>query len=190
MNTEISKARKNGDIQTAHRLEVERRNIHSVDPYDKNYRRCRYVRYADDFPIGFTGSKADAEKIKAEMHDFLKQELNLELSEEKTLITNASSQAAKFFGYEIKAQRCNDYIDPKGRRGTNGAIALLVPARMIEDKCRSFMRNGKVTHRNTLLHDDDFSIVHRSTEGWYNTMFWPKIYLGFPNSTGQWKPLC
>lgn len=89
------------------------------------------------------------------MHDFLKRELNLELSEEKTLITNASSQAAKFLGYEIKAQRCNDYIDPKGRRGANGAIALLVPARVIEDKCRSFMRNGKVTHRNTLLHDDD-----------------------------------
>ena len=61
MNAEISKARKRGDIQTAHRLEVERRGIPSVDPYDENYRRCRYVRYADDFLIGFTGSKADAE---------------------------------------------------------------------------------------------------------------------------------
>ena len=187
MNAEISKARKSGDIQTAHRLEVERRNIPSVDPSDKNYRRCRYVRYADDFLIGFTGSKADAEKIKAEMHDFLKRELNLELSEEKTLITNASSQAAKFLGYEIKAQRCNDYIDPKGRRGANGAIALLVPARVIEDKCRSFMRNGKVTHRNTLLHDDDFSIVQRFQQeyrglvqyyvlaqnlSWFSKLYW------------------
>lgn len=51
------------------------------------------------------------------------------MSEEKTLITNAGSQAAKFLGYEIKAQRVNDYIDPKGRRGANGAIALLVPAK-------------------------------------------------------------
>lgn len=187
MNAEISKARKRGDIQTAHRLEVERRGIPSVDPYDENYRRCRYVRYADDFLIGFTGSKADAEKIKAEMHDFLKQELHLELSEEKTLITNASSQAAKFLGYEIKAQRCNDYIDPKGRRGANGAIALLVPARVIEDKCRSFMRYGKVTHRNALLHDDDFSIVQRFQQeyrglvqyyvlaqnlSWFSKLYW------------------
>lgn len=39
MNAEISKARKNGDMQTAHKLEVERRNIPSVDPYDENYRR-------------------------------------------------------------------------------------------------------------------------------------------------------
>lgn len=187
MNAEISKARKRGDIQTAHRLEVERRGIPSVDPYDENYRRCRYVRYADDFLIGFTGSKADAEKIKTEMHDFLKQELHLELSEEKTLITNASSQAAKFLGYEIKAQRCNDYIDPKGRRGANGAIALLVPARVIEDKCRSFMRYGKVTHRNALLHDDDFSIVQRFQQeyrglvqyyvlaqnlSWFSKLYW------------------
>lgn len=187
MNAEISKARKRGDIQTAHRLEVERRGIPSVDPYDENYRRCRYVRYADDFLIGFTGSKADAEKIKAEMHGFLKQELHLELSEEKTLITSASSQAAKFLGYEIKAQRCNDYIDPKGRRGANGAIALLVPARVIEDKCRSFMRYGKVTHRNALLHDDDFSIVQRFQQeyrglvqyyvlaqnlSWFSKLYW------------------
>ena len=35
MNAEISKARKNRDIQTAHKLEVERRNIPSVDPYDE-----------------------------------------------------------------------------------------------------------------------------------------------------------
>ena len=161
MNAEISKARKNGDIQTAHKLEVERRNIPSVDPYDENYRRCRYVRYADDFLIGFTGSKADAEEIKAAMHNFLKNELHLELSQEKTLITNASSQAAKFLGYEIKAQRVNDYIDPKGRRGANGAIALLVPAKVIESKCQSFKRNGKVTHRNALLQDDDFSIVQQ-----------------------------
>ena len=187
INAEISKARKEGDLQTIHRLEVERRDIPSVDPYDENYRRCRYVRYADDFLIGFTGSKADAEQIKAAMYDFLKNELHLELSQEKTLITNASTQAAKFLGYEIKAQRVNDYIDPKGRRGINGAIALLVPAKVIEDKCRSFMQNGKVTHRKALLNDDDFSIVQRFQQeyrglvqyyilaqnlSWFSKLYW------------------
>ena len=187
MNAEISKARKNGDMQTAHKLEVERRNIPSVDPYDENYRRCRYVRYADDFLIGFTGSKADAEEIKAAMHNFLENELHLELSQEKTLITNASSQAAKFLGYEIKAQRANDYIDPKGRRGANGAIALFVPAKVIESKCQSFKRNGKVTHRNELLQEDDFSIVQQfqaeyrgliqyyilaQNLSWFSTLYW------------------
>ena len=138
---------------------VERRKIPSVNTQDENYRRLRYVRYADDFLLGFTGSKADAEEIKAEIGRFLKEKLNLIMSEEKTLITNAGSQAAKFLGYEIKAQRVNDYIDPKGRRGANGAIALLVPAKVIEEKCKKYMKRGKATHRNNLLQDDDFSIV-------------------------------
>jgi len=161
ITAEISKARKRGDVKTAHKLVVERRMLPSVNPYDENYRRCWYVRYADDFLIGFAGSKSDAEEIKAEMHEFLMINLSLVLSEEKTLITNASTQAAKFLGYEVKVQRANDYIDPKGRRGANGTIALFVPPHVIEENCRSFMRHGKVTHRNALLQDDDFSIVQR-----------------------------
>ena len=132
LTAEIQKLRKEGDAKTAHQLVVERGKIPSVNTQDENYRRLRYVRYADDFLLGFTGSKADAEEIKAEIGRFLKEKLNLIMSEEKTLITNAGSQAAKFLGYEIKAQRVNDYIDPKGRRGANGAIALLVPAKVIE----------------------------------------------------------
>ena len=121
------------------------------------------------------------------MHNFLENELHLELSQEKTLITNASSQAAKFLGYEIKAQRANDYIDPKGRRGANGAIALFVPAKVIESKCQSFKRKGKVTHRNELLQEDDFSIVQQfqaeyrgliqyyilaQNLSWFSTLYW------------------
>lgn len=159
LTAEISKCRKEGDAKTAHRLVVERRKMPAVDTQDKNYRRLRYVRYADDFLIGFTGSKADAEEIKVMIGNYLKDKLNLTMSEEKTLITNAGSQAAKFLGYEIKAQRVNDYIDPKGHRGANGAIALLVPADVIEERCKMYMKCGKATHRNNLLHDDDFSIV-------------------------------
>ena len=159
LTDEIRKSKKIGDIKTAHQLVVKRREIPSVDTHDDNYRRFRYVRYADDFLIGFTGSKAEAEEIKVEMKQFLMEKLNLTLSVDKTLITNASSQSAKFLGYEIKAQRANDYIDPLGRRGANGAIALFVPANVIEETCKSYMRYGKVTHRNNLLRDDDFTIV-------------------------------
>ena len=121
------------------------------------------------------------------MRDFLKCELKLELSEEKTLITNAGSQAARFLNYDIKAQRSDDYVDPTGRRGANGVIALFVPAKVIEDKRRSFMRNGKVIHRNALLHDDDFSIVQRFQQeyrglvqyyilaqnlSWFSELYW------------------
>lgn len=149
----------NGDYRKAHQLIVERRNLPSVDTYDTTYRRLRYVRYADDFILGFTGSKAEAKDIKKQIVDFLKIKLHLELSQEKTLITHATEESAKFLGYEIKAQRVNDYIDNKGRRSANGVIALFVPASVIESKCRQYMKNGKAIHRNNLLHDDDFSIV-------------------------------
>lgn len=149
----------NGDYRKAHQLIVERRNLPSVDTYDANYRRLRYVRYADDFILGFTGSKAEAKDIKKQIGDFLKIKLHLELSQEKTLITHATEESAKFLGYEIKAQRVNDYIDNKGRRSANGVIALFVSASVIESKCRQYMKNDKAIHRNNLLHDDDFSIV-------------------------------
>lgn len=148
-----------GDYKKAHQLIVERRNLPSVDTYDTSYRRLRYVRYADDFILGFTGSKAEAKAIKKQIGDFLNTKLSLELSQEKTLITHATGESAKFLGYEIKAQRVNDYIDNKGRRSANGVIALFVPASVIESKYRQYMKNGKAIHRNNLLHDDDFSIV-------------------------------
>lgn len=148
-----------GDYKKAHQLIVERRNLPSVDTYDTNYRRLRYVRYADDFILGFTGSKAEAKNIKKQVGDFLKIKLHLELSQEKTLITHATGESAKFLGYEIKAQRVNDYIDNQGRRSANGVIALFVPASVIESKRRQYMKKGKAIHRNNLLHDDDFSIV-------------------------------
>ena len=148
-----------GDYKKAHQLIVERRNLPSVDTYDTTYRRLRYVRYADDFILGFTGSKAEAKDIKKQIGNFLKIKLHLELSQEKTLITHATEESAKFLGYEIKAQRVNDYIDNKGRRSVNGVIALFVPASVIESKCHQYMKNGKSIHRNNLLHDDDFSIV-------------------------------
>lgn len=159
LTAEIGKYKKEGDVATARQLMLKRREIPSVDTHDATYRRLRYVRYADDFLIGFTGSKSEAEEIRTGIGNFMRDKLSLTLSMEKTLITSASSQTAKFLGYEIKAQRANDYIDPKGRRGVNGAIALFVPAKLIEEKCASFTHRGKVTHRKNLLRDEDFTIV-------------------------------
>lgn len=64
------------------------------------YKSLKYVRYADDFLIGVNGSKKDCKQIKEQIHDFMQKELKLELSIDKTLITN-SSDYAKFLGYEI-----------------------------------------------------------------------------------------
>jgi group II intron reverse transcriptase/maturase len=76
-------------------IEKERVQIPYGEDMDSNYRRLKYVRYADDFLIGVIGSLDDSRRIKEDVKNFLNDKLMLELSEEKTLITH-SETAAKF----------------------------------------------------------------------------------------------
>jgi protein involved in plasmid replication-relaxation len=50
---------------------------------------------------GTDGPKDEAEEIKQCLKTFLQEQLKLELSEEKTLITHASTQPARFLGYDL-----------------------------------------------------------------------------------------
>ena len=155
------KARKKGNHAEAAQLRQEAQRLPSSDPFDPNYRRLRYVRYADDFAMGFSGPKAEAGQIKESLETFLHDSLKLELSREKTLITHATSQAAGFLGYELVNQQANDKLDRNGRRKVNGRIGLRVPAKVIEQHCRAYVRNGKPADRPVLIHDTDYSIVER-----------------------------
>jgi Golgi nucleoside diphosphatase len=70
-------------------------------PYAQpNYRRLRYVRYADDALFGFIGSKDEAEEIEHRLKVFLRNELDSNYPRRKTLITHATTETAKFLGYE------------------------------------------------------------------------------------------
>jgi hypothetical protein len=131
------------------------------DPNDPEYRRLGYVRYADDTLLGFAGPKAEAEEIKRRIGEFLRDTLHLELSQEKTLITHATTPAARFLGYEIVTQHADDKIARDGRRAVNGKIGLRVPADVVEKRCASYMRTGKPAHRTDLLQEDDFTIIDR-----------------------------
>src|SRR5436305_9756947 len=89
----------------------------SKDVNDPDYRRLRYVRYADDFLLGFIGPRSEAEEIKQQLRKFLQEKLKLELSEEKTLITHAVSETARFLGYEITTNQADT---KRTKRNTNG----------------------------------------------------------------------
>jgi len=154
----IARARRHGDREAVRALKRERRTLPSQDPGDPGYRRLRYVRYCDDFLLGFAGPKREAEEIKARIKRFLHDELKLELSESKTLVTHATSQAARFLGYEIRAQHADAKIT-RNRRAVNGAIGLFVPRTVIRERCARYMSKGKPALRGTLLHDEDFTIV-------------------------------
>ncbi len=154
----IKRARYRGDRAAVRGLRKQLRGLPSQDPRDPGYRRLRYVRYADDHLLGFIGPKAEAEEIKARLAQFLRDDLRLELSQGKTLITHARTGAAKFLGYEITAHH-NDRKITGGRRAVNGAIGLRVPVAVIRAKCAPYMKRGKPERRTQLVNDDDYTII-------------------------------
>jgi group II intron reverse transcriptase/maturase len=131
------------------------------DTQDPNYRRLRYLRYADDILFGFAGPKTEAEQIKRQLTQFLHHTLKLELSQEKTLITHASTQPAHFLGYEIVVRQADCKHDQRGHRSINSGIGLRVPLDVIQAKCAQFMMKGRIMHRPELIQDDDFSIIQQ-----------------------------
>ncbi|MGB0091379.1 MAG: group II intron reverse transcriptase/maturase [Solirubrobacteraceae bacterium] len=154
------RARKRGDHATVRALGKQQRSLPTGDPCDPGYRRLRYVRYADDILLGFAGPKDEAEEIKRRLAQFLQDDLKLELSETKTLITHARTSAARFLGYEITTQHANQIITD-GRRKANSSIRLRVPGDVIKAKCSRYMSRGKPERRPELLNDEDHSIISR-----------------------------
>jgi Type II intron maturase/Reverse transcriptase (RNA-dependent DNA polymerase) len=131
----------------------------SRDPADPGYRRLKYCRYADDWVLGFTGPRQEAEEIKDKTGQFLREQLKLELSPAKTLITHGRTQAARFLGYEMVVMHADDKRDHRGHRSINAGIGLKVPASVIRAKCAPYLHRGKPVRRTERIVDTDFSIV-------------------------------
>ncbi len=144
-------------------LQSQLRELPSGDPQDPNYRRLKYVRYADDFLLGFLGSKAEAEAIKAAIADFLRDQLGLELNTAKTLITHARTQQAHFLNYAISTQHENSKMTRNSKgyrvRSANGNIRLGLPQGLIQQKAKRYLRDGKIIGDGTLLHYSDAHII-------------------------------
>ena len=160
LRMKITHLRKTGKQDEAKVLWKQLQQMSSCDPKDANFRRLHYVRYADDFLLGYIGTRAEAEEIKGKIGEFLKDSLKLELSEEKTLITNATAEVAHFLGYEIVNQQANSKHDSNlGYRSANGRIGLRLSAEVIDKFCTRYMKQAKPAARNKLILDDDFSII-------------------------------
>ncbi|QFT90052.1 Group II intron-encoded protein LtrA [Bacillus sp. THAF10] len=176
----LSEKEKSEKLKELKALYKELQSHDSKDLFDPNYRRIKYVRYADDFIIGVIGSKNEAEQIKQDLTDFLVMELKLELSAEKTLITH-SEKNARFLSYDIRVAR--DWHRMKMPNGTkkrkfNYQTKLFVPHEKYIKKLVDLgalkigNSNGwKPVHRPYLVHNDDLEILrtyNAEIEGLYN----------------------
>ncbi|PKG22791.1 group II intron reverse transcriptase/maturase [Niallia nealsonii] len=95
-------------------------NIKSRHPYTqvnkyralkkKNLKEMFIVRYADDFKL-FTNSHKSAIKIFHAVKGYLKNQLNLDISTEKSTITNLRRRKSEFLGFTLKAvKKHNKYV--------------------------------------------------------------------------------
>jgi group II intron reverse transcriptase/maturase len=156
-----SLAKQKGNMATYRELGRILSNMATQVVYDPGFRRLKYVRYADDFLLGFHGPNDEAETIKGRIGDFLRDHLKLELSPEKTLITHVE-QKARFLGYEITtwSKRDATSVDPTGsHRGSSGSIKLMIPAKVVVKFSSLYKAKGRPKAKANHQFDDDFTII-------------------------------
>jgi group II intron reverse transcriptase/maturase len=160
----VWKLEKKGVREGTRQMRRELQQIPSRDPDDPGYRRLHYARYADDWLLGYTGTRREAEDIKGKIGRFLGDRLKLELSERKTVITHGRTEPARFLGYEIVVHNNNAKHDRNGHRSINGQIGLKVPMDVVRAKRKPYTRRGKPVAILARAHDPDFQIVRRYQE--------------------------
>jgi len=132
----------------------------SKDPLDSDFKRLRFIRYADDWLVGIAGSRKDAEKVKDKIALYLQTELKLQLNQEKTLITHARTEKARFLGYDIHVMHDDDK-HTGGRRSINGKVGLRVPKEKMQLKMSRYMAKGKPCHRAEIAFNSDYDIIRQ-----------------------------
>jgi group II intron reverse transcriptase/maturase len=154
----------------------------SADYHDLSYTRVKFLRYADDVAIGVIGPKTLAIQVKAEVVQFLEDELKLQVNEEKTCILHLPTEKAHFLGYEFKTAppRLRRHNLRKKRSPHNvvqttkvgsGNITLLVPLRKLSRKLKTYTANGQPASRFELTNQPADQIIERYNSvmrGWYN----------------------
>lgn len=80
---------------------TERTKAEGVEKWKRGKGNWHYVRYADDFLLLTNGGKGRAEKMMERVEDFVSEELNLTLSEEKSDLIHAED-GLNFLGYDLK----------------------------------------------------------------------------------------
>lgn len=176
----LSKGQATKDSEVVKELERQAAMLPTVMTNDPDFCRIYYVRYADDWIIGVVGPKELAESVKDKAASFLAQNLKLELSEEKTLITHAKTKEANFLGFRLYVDSSvkRAKVKTEGKRTTLKRVTgwlprVSVPARDIVAKLDTLgfchTAKGRVhfpRSRNTFVALEDHEIIMRFNSVW------------------------
>lgn len=119
----------------------------NVNKFDPNFKRMKYIRYADDFIILTIGTKDEAVMIKNNVKEFLRTHCGVDLNMDKTVITNLRDDKFKFLGAEIAKERNTTFIRKRARSKTlaRGRLLIKAPIKSLLNKLKekNFIRQNK-----------------------------------------------
>ena len=168
---EVTKYKVNDEIIT--RLTIEIKQLDNkirklgYQNYDDGLTRLKYVRYADDFILGYIGTRNDADKILNEIELQLKQTFELDVSESKTKVVHRTT-GVNFLGYNIVFNKNDNdnlttnsigirkrraQVKPRFKVPTKNAIKFVE-----KNGYGSYVEN-KSTHRSYLINYDIYEII-------------------------------
>lgn len=149
-------------------LDEERKAMPSTNPFDANYKRLFYCRYADDFIIGIIGAKQDALMIRDKVQNFIRENLHLEIAQEKSKVVHAQ-KGARFLGYDIKIHSGDKVVKSTRShrhvrvKSVSKRIQLHIPQEKLQAFCHDNRYGNYATfnplHRSRLCDLSDAEIV-------------------------------
>jgi group II intron reverse transcriptase/maturase len=80
---------------------VTGKKFEASDAFDDEFRRLHYIRYADDFLIGFTGPRREAVEIQDKIIEKLST-LKLEINQEKSKISHSNDLNISYLGVYLR----------------------------------------------------------------------------------------
>ncbi|WP_077591058.1 group II intron reverse transcriptase/maturase [Planococcus lenghuensis] len=157
------------------------------------------VRYADDWVI-FTKTKEQAEKQLEYLKRYFKAKLNLELSEEKTVITDLKENRMKFLGFQVELAKPRKSIGRTGNAKKHELYARILPdMKKVRTKTAEILKDIKQIRRTqcdyqkaVIIEKVNSKIVGLSE--YYKTAVWTEIFDSldhkvFVTSHYTWKKL-
>ena len=139
-----------------------------------NLKEMYSVRYADDFKI-FCRNKRDAEYIMIAVEKWLKERLNLEISPEKSKITNLRRHYSEFLGFEIKLME---------KEKQNVVVSHLTDKakKKVFEKLRKSIRNAQGNEDKARVLNSTIRGLHNyyCVATWVSKDFWKINYLLLP----------
>ncbi|NRD80884.1 group II intron reverse transcriptase/maturase [Bacillus sp. BRMEA1] len=139
------------------------------------------VRYADDWVI-FCKDREYAGKVLKHLQKYFKHKLKLELSEEKTVITNLQGSRMKFLGFEIEMGKPRFDIGRTGNKKQHDTYARILPNTI---KVRSKVAEILLDIKKLKVTKDDYQkavIIERANSKiiglaeYYKIAVWTEIF--------------